>query len=302
MINKASSSNRILLLLIIPAMILYGVFKLSMIPYSGWLSFTNFSFIGERAVHYDFVGFGNYFKILSDPKFWESTKNSLIYTFFCAMIGQFWLGFFMAVIISNKNFRENKLKSILIIVAIATWVLPDTIGGFEWFSLLDRRFGLVNNFLEFLHFNRVPWMDMRQNILPGIPFALFSLIIANIWKGSSFTMIIFSSALETVPPELYDAAEVDGATGFHKLRYITIPMVKYVMPVVLIVLFMGSFMQYTFVYIFTAGTWYEANLAIYSWATAFKYYEIGTGCALSMVVIIIYLIMGNIQQRVTTST
>jgi multiple sugar transport system permease protein len=195
--------------------------------------------------------------------------------------------------------RKSKLKTALIMVAIASWILPESVASFEWFALYDRRYGLINAILKSIGIARITWLDVRREVLPGLPYALLSLIIANIWKGSTFSMINFSSAIETIPEDLYEAAEIDGASGWQKFRYITLPMVKRFMPLILIVLFMGSFTHFTFVFILTGGMWHEANVAIYSWATAFKYYEIGYGCAMSMIVIMIYIITGQLQQKFT---
>jgi len=293
----ASRDKLILASFILPALAIFVVFKLALIPYALYISGTDMAFLGEKAVNWGFVGLDNYYKTITDLKFLESIKNSLIYTAICAMLGQFWLGFFIAVLLSGKVMKRSKLKTALIIVAIISWILPETVASFEWFALYDRRYGLLNTIIKALGVGRITWLDVRHEVLPGIPYALLSLIIANIWKGSTFSLINFSSAIETIPEDLYEAAEIDGASGWQKLRYITVPMVKRFMPYILIVLFMGSFTHFTFVFILTGGMWHEANVAIYSWATAFKYYEIGYGCAMSMIVIIIYLITGHLQQK-----
>lgn len=297
--HKKSRDKLVLASFILPALAIYVAFKLALVPYALYLSFTDMAFLGKKAVDWSFIGLGNYFKVITDLKFLESIKNSFIYTVICAMLGQFWLGFFIAVLLSSKALRKSKLKTFLIIVAIASWILPETVASFEWFALYDRRYGLINATLKSLGANPITWLDVRHGPLPGLPYALLSLIIANIWKGSTFSMINFSSALETIPAELYESAEIDGASWWQKFRYITVPMVKRFMPLILIVLFMGSFTHFTFVFILTGGMWHEANVAIYSWATAFKYYEIGYGCAMSMIVIMIYIITGQLQRKLT---
>ncbi|HID86189.1 MAG TPA: sugar ABC transporter permease [Anaerolineae bacterium] len=298
-LSHISRDKLVLASFILPALAIFVVFKLALVPYALYMSCTDMAFLGEKAVNWGFIGLDNYFKVVTDLKFLESIKNSLIYTLVCAMLGQFWLGFFIAVLLSSKIMRNSKVKTVLIIVAIASWILPETVASFEWFALYDRRYGLINATLKSLGANPITWLDVRHGAVPGIPYALLSLIIANIWKGSTFSMINFSSAIETIPEDLYEAAEIDGASGWQKFRYITLPMVKRFMPLILIVLFMGSFTHFTFVFILTGGMWHEANVAIYSWATAFKYYEIGYGCAMSMIVVTIYIMTGQLQQRFT---
>lgn len=298
-LTRALRDKLILVSFILPALAIFIAFKLALIPYALYMSCTDMSFVGEKAINWGFTGVDNYYKIITDLKFLESIKNSLIYTAICAMLGQFWLGFFIAVLLSSKTMRNSKLKMALIMVAVASWVLPESVASFEWFALYDRRYGLINAILKSIGAKPITWLDVRHGILPGVPYALLSLIIANIWKGSTFSLINFSSAIETIPDDLYEAAEIDGASGWQKLRYITFPMVKRFMPLILIVLFMGSFTHFTFVFILTGGMWHEANVAIYSWATAFKYYEIGYGCAMSMIVIMIYIITGQLQQKLT---
>jgi multiple sugar transport system permease protein len=298
-LTSALRDKLILASFILPALAIFIAFKLALMPYALYMSFTDMAFLGEKAVNWGFTGVDNYYKIITDLKFLESIKNSLIYTAICAMLGQFWLGLFIAVLLSSKAMRKSKLKTALIMVAIASWILPESVASFEWFALYDRRYGLINAILKSIGIARITWLDVRREVLPGLPYALLSLIIANIWKGSTFSMINFSSAIETIPEDLYEAAEIDGASGWQKFRYITLPMVKRFMPLILIVLFMGSFTHFTFVFILTGGMWHEANVAIYSWATAFKYYEIGYGCAMSMIVIMIYIITGQLQQKFT---
>lgn len=296
-LTSASRDKLILVSFMLPALTMFVVFQLALIPYVLYMSATDMALIGRKAVNWGFVGLGNYYRIITDLQFLDSIKNSLVYTLISAILGQFWLGFFMAVFFTHKVMRKSKLKTVLIVIAIVTWVSPETVGAFEWFALYDRRVGLLNTILEALGIDGIVWLDLRHGILPGVPWALVSLIIANMWKGSTFSMISFSSALETIPPELYEAAVIDGASGWQKLRYVTIPMVKRFMPYILMILFMGSFAHFTFVFILTGGMWYEANVGVYSWATAFKYYEVGYGSAMSMIVIVIYLIAGQSQRK-----
>jgi ABC-type sugar transport system permease subunit len=286
------------LFLLVP-LLAYVVFRLSLIPYGIYYSFTDMAYVGRRAWDWGFVGLQNDQRLLTDTSFLESCKNSFIYAVACGLIGQFWLGFFLGMIIWDgklKGGTRGWVTTLLTAVAIISWIAPETVAGFEWCAMLDKYEGMLNKFLGVFGVGPIEWLRMRGGWL-GIPTALYALIIANIWKGCSFSMVMFSTAMEGIPREIYDAVKIDGANKMQELIYITFPLLRHMLPFILLILFTGSFSHFGFLWIITGQAWREVNVGIYSYHTAFRRYEIGYGAAIAVTLGVIYLVFGVLQRR-----
>jgi len=289
------------ILLLIP-LLYFIIFRLVVIPYGIYISFTNRALIGPQAREWSFVGLENYIKILKDPSFYAAIRNSFIYAVICGLIGQLWLGLFLGQLIwhgkISGGFKE-RVTTLIYALAILTWIMPETIAGIEMRAMFGRR-GLINKLLEALRIGGVDWLNLYNTWL-GIPVILWMLILANIWKGCSFSMALTLAAMEGIPREIYDAAKIDGVNVIQEFFYITLPLLKNLLPFMVIVLFTGSFSHFTFLWIILgggAGVWKEANIAIYSYVVAFINYQVGYGAAISVITMAIYIILGVLSLKV----
>lgn len=224
--------------LLLPALVMIAIFIVFPIVWSIYLSFTNYSTVGPTAINYTFVGLRNYFKLFSAlSEFPASIRNSFIFTLFSALIGQVVLGLGLAILwrmrapegIFGKVF--NALRSITITVVFISWIIPEVVAGYAWAAITDSG-GVLTSLFGY----REPLYVVRP---------LDTIIIANLWRGTAFSMILFMAALESIPGYIYEAAEIDGTTPWQKFRYVTLPLIAHAIIVDLILITIWTFGVFT---------------------------------------------------------
>jgi len=297
---RVRKRNIVLFLLLLIPLVYYVLFKLVVVPYAFYISLTDRALIGPKARKWNFVGLENYIKVAKDPSFHSALKNSFIYAMVCGVLGQLWLGLLLAQLIWHGKLHgkiRGKLVAFLYVLAVFTWIMPETVAAFEVRAMLGRREGLLNMLMRSLGLRPIDWFNLANTWL-GVPIMLWALILANIWKGCTFSMTVSLAAMEGIPQELYDAAKIDGASWWQEFFYITLPMLKHLFPFMILVLFSGSFTHFTFLWVLMgggapeAGLWREANIAIYAYSVAFGYYLVGYGTAISVIVMLVYTVLG----------
>lgn len=253
--------------------------------YNLWISFqdvTIMNLTGEKS----FVGFSNYQQVLSDPLFSTSLMNSIIFTSLCIFF-QFIIGFAFALFF-NKTFPGRDIFRSLMLIA---WMLPMIITGtlFQW--LLAGDHGIINSFLVGTGIIDQPifWLTEQSS-------ALYGTIIANIWVGIPFNMIILMSALQTLPKDLYEAAEIDGASKFRQFINITLPLLK---PTILILIMLGiiyTFKVFDLILIMTGGGPGNATtvLPYYAYQLAFRTFNFSLGATVASIMFLILTILAVI--------
>lgn len=260
---------------IIPA-VLSMVFLAATVVWSIYISMTNLSLLGEAARRPLFVGLDNYIKLFNDAFFYNSIKVSFIFTLMSALIGQAVLGLILAHILKKKDVRGKLLLGISVTLA---WVIPDIVVVYVWGAFLARE-GALNTILSVFGVKPVSWLTTRP---------MESVIIANIWRGTAFSMILFSSALETVNPELYEAADIDGASMWKKFRFITFPLIFPVIMIDLLLITIWTWGYFTLIYGLTGGG--PGHLTevqpVFIYRQAFQHFAIGYGAAISMIMMLI---------------
>ncbi len=266
-----------ILLLSAPAFIVIGI-VIAMVGWGIYASFTNQALIGPEAKNPEWVGLRNYFRIPRDPDFWHSIKITWIFTIGSAIAGQCVLGLLLAVILKQRGL---KFKAFTALAVLICWVIPDVVGGLIMGAFWHAK-GLLNKILSLMGLPTIDWLTEQP---------LLAIIFANIWRGTGWSLLLFSSALETIPQDYYDAADVDGASSWFKFRTITLPLAW---PVIVINLFLITIWTYGYFdipYIMTRGGPGTATLLypIYVFREAFSNYLIGYGSALSVVNLLILL-------------
>ncbi len=267
--------SRFMLLTIGPAAI-FLFFLLFAVLWSFYISFTDFSLVGRAARDPQFVGFKNYIKLFNDPTFYNSIKISFIFTIVSAFIGQAVLGLLLAIFLKQVN---ATIKVLVIVAVTLCWIMPDMVAVYVWGAFTSRS-GLLNTILNWLKLSAVNWLGKMP---------LQTVTIANIWRGTAFSMMLFSSAIETIPPDYYEAAVVDGATSWQKFKSITLPLISPSILMDLILITMWTFGYFTLIYGLTGGG--PGHLTevfpVLIYNQAFSHYEIGYGAALSFIMMII---------------
>ena len=250
----------------------------------GWAlhaSFTDISLVGRAARLPEFVGLRNYARIFRDLSFLNSLKISFIFTIGSALIGQALLGLSLAVLLKQKGI---KFKTTVAAAVILCWIIPDMVAVYVW-GAFTAYGGMLNTILGIFGLPAIRWLGKMP---------LETVIIANIWRGTAFSMILFSSALETVSPTLYEAADVDGASSWQKFKSITLPLITPVILVDLILITMWTFGHFSLVYGLTGGGPGRLTevLPVFIYNQSFRHYEIGYGAALSF---IMFIIVGSVS-------
>ncbi|MCC6180092.1 MAG: sugar ABC transporter permease [Chloroflexi bacterium] len=226
-------------LLLAPMLIVMGVLVVWPFATAIWIAFTDKA-IGREA---NWVGLANFVTVVSSPRFVRALENSLIFTV-AAIAIKLVLGMAMALVL-NQAFRgRNIFRAIFLI----PWVLPGFVAYLLWRWMLDPLQGFVNYALIDLHLVRFP-----VEFLSSPALALPSVIAAHVWRNFPFFGLAFLAGLQNIPSEQYEAAAVDGANGWQQFRFVTLPGLRHVILVVLLLATIWTFNSFEPVYILTGG-------------------------------------------------
>ncbi len=274
-----STKFRIWIIPLLPAFVILGIFFIGPAVWAIYISLTNMALTGPTALHWDFVGLGNYFHISSDPQFLTSLYVT-IYFLFGSIIGQLVLGLLLAMYLKNKSLS---IRLLVESVAIVAWIMPEVVGGFSWLSFLNYPGGLANIILH-----------ISQPVLFTQP--LLSVTIANIWHGTAFSLLMFIAALDGVPKEIIEAAKIDGSTVTYTFFHIIIPLIKNSIFTDLILITLFTMGEFTLVFTMTGGGPGVATslLSIYAYQQAFSFYDVSYGSAISIVMLLVGMIISFI--------
>lgn len=274
------------ILFLLPAWILLLIFVVGPILLTFYFSFTNLTLTGTEAKNIEFIGFQNFLSMFEDPNFRISVVNTIIFLLFSAVIGQQALGFILALLMKEKN---KTFRRIIGIIVIAGWVTPEIIVAFCWVAFLGDN-GTLNMILQQMGLKTVTWL---------YTFPMVSVVIANIWHGTAFSMLVFQAALDDVPKSVEEAAVVDGASRFQVLVKIVLPMVKGSIVTNMILVTLQTLGVFTLIYAMTGGGpgTSTQTLPIFMYNQAFVNYQLGYGTAISLVLLLIGIIASLIYMR-----
>ncbi len=284
---------RIGILFMAPAFVIIALFILGPAFWSIYISLTNESLTGVGAAAPQWVGVQNFVQILHDGEFFNAFRVSLTYLVGSALIGQAVLGLLLAMLMRN---RQRAFKAVLGGIIIIAWVIPDVVAGFLWSSFLAGgpqsvlAPGLLNSIVATFGLPQHAWLQ---------DYPMASIIVANTWRGTAFSMLLYASALEAIPPELLEAASIDGAGLWRRIRYITLPLIKGTIATDLLLITLATLSDFTLVFVLTAGANPNAELlTIYQYRQAFQFYQIGYGSAISLLILVVGAILALLYTRV----
>ncbi len=253
------------------------------------LSLTNEALIGRGYVDPEFVGLENFEIMFADPNFYNSLKVTGIFLLFSALIGQFLVGLFAAMVMKSRSLRFRAIPNAAIILPLA---VPETVAAFMWASMLvPNETGTINLISSMFGAEAVNWIRH---------YPLTSIIVINIWRGMGFAFILFAAALEAIPNDVVEAAELDGATRFDMFRYITLPFLAPTILVFFLLTTVGTIGVFGLIYFLTAGGPARATeiIGIYIYSESFQYYELGYGAAVGVIMLLFSIVLGVLYLRV----
>lgn len=227
-------------LFVLPAIIVVGALFIYPICSSIFFSFTNKNLIRPT---YKFVGLDNYISVLTDTGFWNAFFNSLKWTVL-SLLGQLFVGFTAALALNRVVHCKGVYKTLLII----PWAFPSIVIAFSWKWILNGVYGILPNLLVQMGLSGEPIQFLTQKNL-----VFFVLVFINIWFGAPMIMVNVLSALQTVPAEQYEAAEIDGARTWQSFLYITFPHIKVVMGLLVVLRTVWIFNNFDLIYLITGG-------------------------------------------------
>lgn len=273
--NPTSINKNILFLL--PALLLLGTFSVYPLFQALWVSFTDMTLLDKS---FNWIGFGNFKNLFSDPRFYSSLKATLWFVGGSVLL-QYLMGMIGALTLHNYNKKSVKFFRGGIIFPFA---FSELVVGILWLRILDSEFGIANGFLHFLNINSQAWL--YQWAMPAV-------ILVNVWWGSTFSILLFEAALKSIPGEWYEAAKVDGAGKWFTFRHITLPSLKYItfLDLVYITLFTINTFGILFVLTFGGPGNQTEVLGLYMWKQAFRDYKLGYGSTISVVLFAINIML-----------
>lgn len=273
---------------LLPSLLFVLIFSLYPISESFRLSvyrlILTLPWLGEK-----FVGWENYTDLLTDPVALSSLSTTLIFVAVTAS-AEVMLGLGMALVL-HASFRG---RGMLRAVVLIPWAIPTAVSSQMWRFIFNDRYGLFNYFLfgEKTHLYLAPLGDPQ--------LALLSIMVADIWKTSSFAALIILAGLQTIPEELYEAADIDGATAWQKFRQITLPLLKPALLLALLFRTIDALKVFDLVFVMTQGGPADATnvLQFYGYKKSFAEGMIGYGSALAVAVFLLTLLLSVFYIRI----
>jgi len=279
----ARRRSRAGILFVLPSAVFVGVFFIVPLLMTVWMSLNDWSLLGTP----HFIGLANYSAVLGDGQFWSSlgftTKYTLIVT-----PPIFLVAFGLAVLVRQPRRGVGIFRTAFflpVVVGLAT-------ASLLWIFLLNDQVGVVNGVLQGLGVihDPVEWFADPTS-------ALLVIAVMVVWKTAGLAMILLLVGLQAIPAELYEAARVDGAGWWARLRYITLPLLRRTFALALVISVIGSFLAFEPFYIITQGGPINSTITVVYWIynTAFTYFRLGYGATLSLVLLLILVAISVAQ-------
>lgn len=264
-----------------PAILYIAVFLAFPLLYNMYLSVTDAQGANLISGNLQFIGTENYGTVLRDPDFWHSALLSMIFTIACLVL-QYIFGFALALFF-RKPFPGNGPIRALLLVG---WILPPVVTAtvFRW--MFDSDYGVLNHFLVSTGMVDEPVRWLSQGAT-----AMAAVIIANLWVGIPFNMLLLLSGLHLIDDVLYEAAAVDGASKWRQFTSITFPLMRPVSISVLLLGVINTYKVFDLIYTMTRGGPVNSTttLPIYTYLETFSFFQFGTGAAASALTLVLPL-------------
>jgi arabinogalactan oligomer/maltooligosaccharide transport system permease protein len=305
------------------------MFFITLLPqlYQVWMSFTDYRVQNLRYNVFDpttwekyapaIVGLQNYVKILTNNlaienyDFWRLLLFNVTWTV-VNVVFHVVLGVAIALVLNNRELIGKRIYRALYVLP---WAIPGYIAALTWRNMYDDRFGAINQLLGVINGwlgTNLPtdtrWLTATNPPIGGplsfLPLAFYCVLLANVWLGWPFMMVIATGALQSIPGELYEAASIDGASGWQKLRKITIPLIRPAMVPAIMLGTIMTFNQFNVIYFISEGGPFGRTEILVTQAFKLVYEQrlYGVAAAFSIVVFFVLLIITLIQNWATRAT
>jgi len=271
--------------IILPTLAILAIFRFLPMAQALYLSLTAYDLVHPPR----FVGLANFANLLNDPLFLKSARVSLTYVLF-SVVPVLPLSLGLAVLFNQSVFVKNILRSAIFMPV----VMPAVVMAVVW-TFMYQQDGVINTLLGFLGIDPVPWLRSSAT-------ALWAVILIGIWRATPYYMVIFLAGLQAIPADYYDAAKIDGASRWGTFRYITLPLLKPTMLLVIVMNVIVAMKVFAVPMIMTAGGPADSTrvLPLFIYQTAFEFFDMGRAAAMSVFLFAGVMVFSFIQVRLFT--
>lgn len=283
---KRKNDLRAALLFIAPASIGFIAFFLVPSIRGIWFSFTDQNLIGSG----EFIGTENYAKMFGDKVFWNSLKVTLEYV--VINIGVQTVFAIAIAVLMHRLTRSVVIRGVILL----PYLVANVVVALVWFWMMDYSTGIINVFIDWIGMDRVAFFGNEATAIPTIA-------LINVWRFVGYTALLIFAGLQTIPKEYYEAASLDGAGEIRMFRSITMPLLRPVLALVLVITLVGSFQIFDTVAVTTQGGPVNATRVIYYYIyqQAFERFDLGYASALSVFLLVILAIVAYVQLKLMRS-
>lgn len=272
---------------VLPALLIIVLFTIYPVFYAVRISF--YQYVLTKPNSHAFIGLKNFQDVISSYYFKNSLINTSIYAL-ASVVGVIIFGVIVALLLNTKIRSVNALK----IIILLPWAIPAVVAGLMWKWILNSDFGILNGILYSI--------GLIKSYIPFLAdpvLAKISLIMAHIWKEGPLAAIFILAGLQLIPNEFYEAAKIDGGGGMTVFRFITFPLLRPILLVVLVYETMTAILTFDIVYVLTGGGPADATSLIswFAYAEIYKFLNLGAGIALSIIIALITLILIILYMR-----
>jgi multiple sugar transport system permease protein len=268
-----------------PSIVLLGLFVAGPILWCFYASFTNSALSGIAARRPKFVGLDNFTTAFTSADVAASLWLTVVFVVLSAVVGQNGLGILLAVFMQH---RGKVLRGVVGTVVVTAWVLPEVVAAFAIYAFLNAQ-GTLNEVLG--------WFGMSQNWLYTAP--MLAVVLANIWRGTAFSMLVYQAALSEVPSDLVEAAQVDGAGPVRRFWHVVLPVIRRTVVTNLMLITLQTLGVFGLIYVLTAGgpDNKTRTLPLLMYEQAFKFGQIGYGTAIALVLLVLGAVFSLVYIR-----
>ena len=270
------------LLMTAPALLILLGLMAYPVAYAAWLSFSEWQLTGSR-----WISLANYRRLMGDRLFWQALRNTLFYAAWNLGAGTA-LSLSLALLMNRRTVVARALR----VAVFLPEVLAVSVSALAWIWMLDPDYGLVNRAMLAARLidAPVPWLS-------SVVYARWGIVLVNIWLGTGLSAILLLAALQNVPAEVLEAAAIDGAGAWRRFRHVTLPALRPVLLLVVMLKLIGSFKTFDQVFIMTGGGPLHRSdtLLTYLYQQGFERFDFGYASAVGMVFLLVVSALSAVQ-------
>ncbi|UFU04371.1 sugar ABC transporter permease [Ruania suaedae] len=282
--RRRRDDRRLALIFLLPATIGLVVFYFWPLVRGIALSFTSWDILTPA----QFIGLENYARMVADPVFWNAVRVTLLYVIINIGI-QTVVALIIAVLMQRLS-QSTLLRSLV----LAPYLVSNVVAALVFFWILDFQLGIGNQLLAWLGLDRIGFFTSEAWVIPTIA-------LINVWRHMGYTALLIFAGLQTIPHSVYEAAKVDGASEVRTFFSVTVPLLRPILGLVLIISVIGSFQVFDTVAVTTNGGPVDASrvLQLYIYDNAFAQFDFGYASALSVALLLVLVAVTFVQYRIT---